>query len=64
MHVKLIAGDSNDKIRMACYDYLLEKFRREKHDRYLRQGEHRRTSKTWIQPERSDSSVSDESGDE
>ncbi|MNP73396.1 hypothetical protein D3C76_1701020 [compost metagenome] len=64
MHVKLIAGESNDKIRIACYDYLLEKFRREKHDRDIRQGQYRRTSQTWIQPERSGSPVPTEGGDQ
>lgn len=49
MHVKIIQGESTDKIRKACYDFLYRKYLKEKevnniqdkkeednHDRHIR----------------------------
>jgi hypothetical protein len=62
VRVKLIVGDSNDKLRIACYDYLLEKFRRENRDRNICQSQHRRASETRVQSERSTPTVPSEGG--
>jgi hypothetical protein len=66
MHVTMIEGEFADNIRKACYDYLIEKYRREKWrvDRHLCEGEHRRTGEKRIQFTGSAQGVSEEGRDD
>jgi hypothetical protein len=52
MHISIIEGNSTDKIRRTCYDYLKEKYRREKlYDSRLCKGEYGGTSEERVQSE-------------
>ncbi|WP_301994210.1 hypothetical protein [Brevibacillus laterosporus] len=56
MHIKVIEGDSTSEIRLSCYAYLEEKYRRERLDgRSICEGKYRGASQEGVQPERPDS---------
>ncbi|MCJ1222289.1 hypothetical protein [Paenibacillus polymyxa] len=50
MHVKFTTSDSTDKLRAACYDYLMQKYGGVQRDRSIREGIDRGTGETWVQP--------------
>jgi hypothetical protein len=66
MHVTMIEGEFADNIRKACYDYLIEKYRREKWkvDRHLCEGEYRRTGEKGLQSAGSAPGMSPEGRDD
>ncbi|MGG1266264.1 hypothetical protein [Brevibacillus laterosporus] len=56
MHIKLIEGESTIEIRLSCYAYLEEKYRKERLDgRSICEGEYGGASKEGVQLERPDS---------
>nr|WP_236871284.1 hypothetical protein [Brevibacillus laterosporus] len=64
MHIKVIEGDSTEKIRLSCYAYLEEKYRKERlDDRSIRKGEYRRASQEGVQLERPGSGMPKEGED-
>src|SRR5690554_5121316 len=64
MHVKIIEGESTDRIRRACYAYLVEKYRRERKDgRDLRSGIDGRVRQEGIQHQRSTPGMPEEGRD-
>src|SRR5690554_2222937 len=63
MHIRIVEGESTDRIRRACYAYLVEKYRRERKDgRDLRSGIDGRVRQEGIQHQRSTPGMPEEGG--
>lgn len=64
MHVNFIVGESHDKIREACYDYLIAKYGGVVRDRHLSTGIDRRASENRVFDRLSDQGRNEKSRDD